>query len=137
MQVSKDLRNCLVIDAPKVSLETIITNDVVAVISDTEFIWKGRLDNVINSGGVKLHPEEIEHKLFSSIASRFFVAGLEDQFLGERLILVIEAEAYQLDDEVFSELLRFEIPKEVYFLPKFIETETGKIKRLQTLTLVS
>jgi O-succinylbenzoic acid--CoA ligase len=38
---------------------------------------------------------------------------------------------------VFSELLKFEIPKEVYFLPKFIETETGKIQRLQTLTLVS
>ena len=65
------------------------------------------------------------------------MAGLVDQILGERLILVIEAQAYQLDDEVFSELLKFEIPKEVYFLPKFIETETGKIQRLQTLTLVS
>ena len=137
VQVSQDLRKCLVIDAPKVSLETIITNDVVEVISETEFIWKGRLDNVINSGGFKLHPEEIEQKLFSTIASRFFVAGLVDQILGERLILVIEAEAYQLDDKVFSELLKFEIPKEVYFLPKFIETETGKIQRLQTLTLVS
>ena len=62
---------------------------------------------------------------------------IKDQILGERLILVIEAEAYQLDDELFSELLKFEIPKEVYFLPKFIETETGKIQRLQTLTLVS
>ena len=137
MQVSQDLRKCLVIDAPKISLETIITNDVVEVISETEFIWKGRLDNVINSGGFKLHPEEIEQKLFSAIASRFFVAGMANQILGERLILVIEAEAYQLDDEVFSELLKFEIPKEVYFLPKFIETETGKIQRLQTLTLVS
>ena len=86
---------------------------------------------------VTKHPEEIEQKLFPTIASRFFVAGLIDQILGERLILVIEAEAYQLDDEVFSELLKFEIPKEVYFLPKFIETETGKIQRLQTLTLVS
>ena len=104
VQVSQDLRKCLVIDAPKVSSETIITNDVVEVISETEFIWKGRLDNVINSGGIKLHPEEIEQKLFPAIASRFFVAGLVDQILGERLILVIEAEAYQLDDELLQVL---------------------------------
>jgi len=136
VKISQDHRNCLVIDAPKVSSETIITNDVVDVISETKFIWKGRFDNVINSGGVKLHPEEIENKLFSTIHSRFFVAGLFDQILGEKLILLIEGQACKLDDEIFSQLSKFEIPKDVFFLPRFIETETGKIQRLKTLDLL-
>ena len=42
--VSKDKRSCLVIHAPKISNEKIITNDVVEVVSKTEFNWKGRID---------------------------------------------------------------------------------------------
>ena len=42
--ISKDKRSCLVIYAPKISNEKIITNDVVEVVSKTEFNWKGRID---------------------------------------------------------------------------------------------
>ncbi|KKM91697.1 hypothetical protein LCGC14_1225890, partial [marine sediment metagenome] len=48
--ISTDDRNCLRIDAPKISKETIVTNDVVNLISNTEFQWLGRFDNIINSG---------------------------------------------------------------------------------------
>jgi O-succinylbenzoic acid--CoA ligase len=40
--------------------EKILTNDIVKLISDTEFVWLGRFDNVINSGGVKINTEQIE-----------------------------------------------------------------------------
>ena len=41
------------------------TKDVVQLIDTNRFIWKGRKDNVINSGGVKLYPEEIEQIMVS------------------------------------------------------------------------
>jgi O-succinylbenzoic acid--CoA ligase len=134
--VSRDKRSCLVIHAPKISDVDIITNDVVEVVSKTEFNWKGRLDHVINSGGVKLHPEEIEQKLSHKIHSRFFIAGIPDEILGEKCILVIEGENYQITKKHFSKLSRFEIPKEIFFIPKFIETGSGKIQRFKTLDLL-
>ena len=88
--ISQDQRNCLVISAPKIVKDIVITNDVVELISETEFKWLGRIDNVINSGGIKLHPEEIEKKLSQIISQRFFVAGIPDSKLGEKLILIIE-----------------------------------------------
>ena len=134
--ISKDKRSCLVIRAPKISDENIITNDVIELISKSEFNWKGRLDHVINSGGVKLHPEEIEQKLSNTIYSRFFVAGILDEILGEKCILVIEGENYPITKKHFSKLSRFEIPKAIFFIPKFIETGSGKIQRLKTLDLL-
>jgi O-succinylbenzoic acid--CoA ligase len=139
--ITQDQRNCLIIHAPKVANEPVITNDIVEIISPTEFQWKGRFDNVINSGGVKLHPEEIEKKLSPYIANRFFVAGLPDEKLGEKLVLIIEGD----ESSVISKSMRnlkdilskFEVPKEIYSIPKFKETPTGKVQRSQTLELLS
>ena len=113
--------------------EPVVTNDVVKVINDKQFIWLGRYDNVINSGGVKLFPEQIEEKLSRYIERRFFVRGLPDEKLGEKLVLVIEGEAYTLDEEVFARLGKFEKPKEILFIDKFTETTSGKIKRAESI----
>jgi len=144
VEIYKDVRNCLVIKAPKVSDEIIFTNDIVRLVSDTQFDWLGRLDNVINSGGVKLHPEIIEEKLSVIINKRFFVIGIPDSKLGERLVLVIEEpidtveikKSLQFKISQLKTLDKFEIPKEVYFVNKFIETETNKIQRTNTLNLL-
>lgn len=133
--IYKDHRNCLVIKAPKVSKALVFTNDVVNLISDTEFEWLGRFDNVINSGGVKLHPEKIEEKLSKIIDTRFFVTGIFDKVLGEKLILIIEGNLREINFKNTS-LLKFEIPKETYFLEHFVETETKKIQRKKTLDLL-
>jgi O-succinylbenzoic acid--CoA ligase len=137
VQLSQDNRDCLVIDAPKVAEEKIITNDVIRLISDTEFEWLGRYDNVINSGGVKLHPEKIEEKLSKIISNRFFVIGVPDKRLGEKLVLVVEGKEYNIILNEAKELTKYETPKEVYFVDQFIETETKKIQRKKTLDLVS
>lgn len=70
--VSKDERGCLVIEAPNITDEKLITNDIVEIYSDTSFDWLGRYDNVINSGGIKLYPEQIEEKLQGLINAEFF-----------------------------------------------------------------
>lgn len=145
--IYKDQRNCLVIDAPKVAKEIIFTNDVVNLISDTQFEWLGRFDNVINSGGIKLHPEKIEEKLSKIISNRFFVVGIKDEKLGEKLVLIIEVNESVIsshpeisgEKSLFNEiknlttLSKFEIPKEIHFIKGFVETETGKIQRKKTL----
>lgn len=140
VRISINDKNCLVIDAPKISKNPFITKDVVNLISDTEFKWLGRYDNIINSGGVKLFPEQIETKLAVLIDSRFFVGGLPDEKFGQKLILVLQGEVVidDLSKKIASlpSLEKYEIPKAIYSLPAFIETETGKIRRKQTLGLL-
>ena len=157
ISISTDQRNCLVINAPKISENQIITNDIVELISDSEFKWLGRFDNIINSGGVKLIPEQIEEKLSKIIEQRFFVAGIPDELLGEKLVLVVEMQSNKVSEEqsVISSraeksqiknlkaeisnlitLSKYETPKEIYFLDKFIETSTKKIQRKKTLDLL-
>ncbi len=135
-----DNRDCLVINAPMVSNHQIVTNDIVDLISDTQFKWVGRYDNVINSGGIKLIPEQIESILSKSITNRFFVAGVPDVALGEKLTLFVEG---NLDVQMMSQkihglgaLQKFEIPKDIITVPIFAETKNGKINRLATLKKV-
>lgn len=133
VSIAIDDRNCLIIKAPKLNPEIIVTNDIVELMSAQEFIWKGRIDNVINSGGIKLFPEQIEEKLLNKIPSRFFIGGVPDEKLGEKVVLFIEGLAYQLDSAVFDELDKYEKPKEIFFFRSFLETETGKIKRKEII----
>ncbi len=138
--ISKDDRACLIIDAPGITSKPVATNDVVELLSETEFKWLGRFDTIINSGGIKLIPEEIEKKLSTVINSRFFVTGIPDASLGEKLVLFVEGETDEdrlhLKINALPTLEKFERPKEIYSLPVFVETESGKIKRSETKALV-
>lgn len=139
VSITQDDRNCLVIDAPKVSFELIKTNDIVKIHSSTEFEWLGRYDNVINSGGVKLFPEQIEHKLSQLIKECFFVIGIPDEQFGEQLVLIIESEgeiSFSKADYENCQLTKFEIPKQIFVTSKFVQTPSGKIQRKQTLDLL-
>ncbi|SIS56069.1 O-succinylbenzoic acid--CoA ligase [Zobellia uliginosa] len=141
VSVTTDERGCLVIDAPLVSNETIYTNDIVRLTSEKTFKWLGRFDNVINSGGVKLFPEQIEAKLASIIDNRFFVAALPDEVLGQKLVLLVEGvdETAQLKDKIanLTTLNKFEVPKDIFAMEAFVETSSGKIKRKATLNKVA
>lgn len=133
VKVSVDDRDCLIIKAKKISNKAIVTNDIVELLSDTQFIWEGRYDNVINSGSVKLIPEQIEEKLSTLIPRRYFVFGLADDNLGEKVVLYVEGEPLVIDESTFNVLTKFEKPKEIIFIPKFKETATGKIMRKDSL----
>ena len=54
--VRQDDRKCLIIDAPKLDVENLVTNDEVVLISPKHFRLIGRVDHVINSGGNKATP---------------------------------------------------------------------------------
>ncbi|WP_034924036.1 AMP-binding protein [Gillisia sp. CAL575] len=138
--ISKDNRGCLIINAPNISDEEIVTNDIVEILTYKKFLWKGRYDNVVNSGGIKLNPEDIESKLSGVIDGRFFLIGMPDDALGEKLVLFIEADfseelLVKLQEKVQSvkKLGKFEVPKKIYLIAKFEETPNGKIHRKNTL----
>jgi len=134
-----DLRNCLIIDALKVSEKQIVTNDIVEVVTDSKFKWLGRFDHIINTGGIKLIPEQIEEKLYQIIRQRFFITSVPDEVLGEKVVLVVEGDvAKNLNSQILKlkSITKFEIPKEVYFIKQFLETETKKIQRQRTLDLI-
>ncbi len=131
VKFTTDERGCLVISAPYLT-EVITTNDLVELVSSISFKWLGRHDFVINSGGVKLHPESIERKLKPFITTPFIIASEKDEALGQKVILVIEENTKDYDfSKVFAHLDPYEQPKKVYTLSKFPYTETGKVKRTQ------
>ena len=140
--VSADSRGCLCINAPKLGVNKLKTNDVVSLSSGTEFNWLGRLDNVINSGGIKLQAEPLENKLEAYISSRFMLAGVADEVLGQKLILIVEGDGNGNETDLLSQikkaagLQKYEVPKTVYFLDKFELTKSTKIKRKATLAKV-
>lgn len=141
VSLATDTRGCLVIEAPKVAESLLVTNDMVDLISEDEFRWLGRYDNVINSGGIKLIPEQIESKLCNLFTHRFFVAGLPDKKLGQKLVIVVEGnmEIKQVRQllNTAKGLSKYQIPKTIFVVPEFLETETGKIRRSKTLELLS
>ena len=127
-----DLENCLQIEAPNVCDHLLKTTDSVDLLNDQQFIWLGRADYVINSGGIKLHPEQIEKKLESLIiGNRFYIHAAKDEKLGQKVVLHIEGSINQdkLNNEMKKYLNKFEIPKAILIHPSFKETKTGKVIR--------
>jgi O-succinylbenzoic acid--CoA ligase len=138
-----DDRNCLKIKAQKLINKEIVTNDIVNLISSTEFEWLGRFDHVINSGGIKLFPEQIEEKLSSYINQAFFLIGIPDEYLGEKMILLIESNDHSEEQKkkilakIEPYLENFQSPRDIFTISKFKRTSTGKIQRKATFTSVT
>lgn len=134
--INTDQRQCLTIKAPELSKELLITNDIVETVDKNHFKWLGRFDNVINSGGIKIFPEQVEKKLSGLIQQHFFITSQPDDILGEKVVLVIEGitfskiELNQLKEKIAAQLDNFEYPKVIIFKNKFEYTESGKFKRV-------
>ena len=142
IKVSTDERSCLIIEAPDLGQPQLHTNDIVSLISNTQFDWLGRVDNVINSGGVKVYAEEIEQKLQPAINSPFFVGAIADELTGQKVVLAIEAENLPQNEidrlkKLLDQFDKIRRPKEILFIPKFVRTENGKIKRKDSINLLT
>lgn len=136
VSIATDERNCLKIKAPLIVAAEVQTNDIVEIVTANSFKWIGRHDNVINSGGVKLFPEQIEAKLGKQIVQSFFITGVSDENLGQKVLLVVEGEPFTVSDTLFSNLEKYEQPKEVVFISEFVRTETTKINIKKTLNSI-
>lgn len=139
ISLSTDDRDCLKITAPKLLDQAITTNDIVNLVSNNEFEWLGRFDHVINSAGIKIFPEQIEEQLASFISQPFFLIGIPDEKLGEKMILLIESnhindeQKTQIQTRINTYLENFQRPRNIFFIPNFERTLTNKIQRKATL----
>lgn len=132
----------LIIHAPGLGLPRLETTDVVELVGENAFYWKGRADFAINSGGIKFHPELIEKKLAGIIDTRFFITGEKDPLLGEKMVLVLEGSENDFHPQAIlkaikPKLSRYEVPKKIYFVAAFPETASGKVNRLQTRKMLN
>jgi O-succinylbenzoic acid--CoA ligase len=139
VKIGTDERGCLTINAPSTEHHTIITNDLVELTGNNTFRWMGRIDNVINSGGIKIHTDYLEEKIDrvlheAGFQNRLFVNPMPDAEFGEIAVLIIEG---NIDLDTINKILKeklkkFEVPKKIVAIEKFTETATQKIDKIAT-----
>lgn len=156
VEIGRDKRGCLAIEpvlsAVEVSVVTggqrLRTNDLVDLNPDGSFVWRGRIDNTINSGGVKVQVETVEAALGRALLRvaggryaqrRFFVGPMEYLRLGQAVVAVIEGAAFstvelrEMKQLLQGSLDKYEVPRRFYFLPRLAETSSGKLDRISDL----
>ncbi|MEM6829898.1 MAG: AMP-binding protein [Bacteroidota bacterium] len=109
---------------------TLTSNDVIGRVSTRKFRWIARADFLINTGGIKINPEEVEAKLSVQIMGSFLISSLPDRKLGNKLVLILEEKSSGKEMD-FTQLSKYEIPKETHLLEKIHLTTSGKIDRLK------
>ena len=147
VEVRTDADGCLVIDAPHVCAETLVTNDIAEVATTTgadgrsqvRFRIIGRRDNVICSGGVKIQIEEVERLLRPHLGSDFLITKRADKKFGEAVVLLYKKGGRS--EEELRAVCRRTLPK--YWVPRFFVaadalpyTATGKPARKEAELLV-
>ncbi|MBP0612698.1 AMP-binding protein [Chryseobacterium sp. cx-311] len=136
VKISQDARGCLEITAPSLSPSVLHTNDVVEL-QGNRFKFVGRADNIINSGGLKIQPEQVESILRQYLDADAVVGGVPDILLGQKLVVVVEGEntseirsgLIEAFKGIRTALSKNHVPKDVMFLSTFPRLPNGKINR--------
>lgn len=139
IRISKDERDCLVIDTPFLK-EKIITNDCIELVSENKFKWLGRIDNVINSGGIKIQPEILEKKFEDILKKSCVVLGEPDEILGQKLVLVVESTEPEVSIQILKILSPFfdkkMLPKTIRFVKELPRNKSFKIDRVELKRMI-
>ena len=150
VRISQSEDGCLVIDAPEVCAERLVTNDIVEI-SQGRFRVVGRKDNVICSGGIKIQTEEVERALKPYLHVPFMITKRKDSKYGEIVVMMvedrgerreergkwIEERGEKIEDSLKTRLQRlcrehlpkYWQPRDFVFVERIPMTETGKIAR--------
>jgi O-succinylbenzoic acid--CoA ligase len=150
VKITRAGNGCLRIKSPVTGNVWVQTSDLVTIDAAGGFEWSGRIDNLINSGGIKISPEKIEQNIALALLDHdlgdeelnFFVTGWPDKAYGEVVALIFEKSAMsagfvtKLRDSLSQRLSSYEIPKHFINVGSFVRTRTGKIERTATLSKV-
>ncbi|MDA3879223.1 MAG: AMP-binding protein [Prolixibacteraceae bacterium] len=134
--VQVDENWCLQIEAPGFFESVLQTTDVVELVSPKAFRWLGRADNVINSGGIKISPEQLEKEISAIINRENVITSIPDRLLGQKLVLVIEGSKECCNENALLAKIEKQIgkhmsPKLVYYIETLPRTSTMKVDRAQ------
>ena len=123
----------------------ISTNDLVKFKSDKLFKILGRKDFIINSGGLKIDPKNLENILNqilnqNNLSILYFFYPKKDLKYGEVIGLALEINKDKTIENIIlegfkSKLENKYLPKEIIYIEKFQRTWNGKINIPQTLEL--
>ena len=133
--VTADERGCLVVDTPHLGTVRHVTNDQVELLDERRFRWLGRADNMILTGGRKVHPEELELRTAGLLPFAHYFVGVPDDRLGQAVMLVVESTAPEAEvraevDRCLSGVLApHERPRRIAVQRMFSRTGTGKVRR--------
>lgn len=121
----------LVIQAPQVCDDTLVTNDLAEIHPDGTFTILGRKDNTINTGGIKVQIESIEETLRSIISVTFAITAIPHPGLGEAIVLLVEktTDTDSLPDRIASLLPKYQQPKYIRQVDAIPLTGSGKTDR--------
>jgi O-succinylbenzoic acid--CoA ligase len=138
--IAADERGCLVIEASWLP-KRIITNDLVELKDKGSFRWLGRHDNLINSGGVKIVPEEVERLVALNTGRECVALGISDPKFGQKLVLVLEQNQNtdnpdELKNNLNSILPRHWKCKELRFVTKFPRNDAFKVDRKALIEMI-
>ncbi len=137
--VSNNSDSCLVVEVEGITEEPLVTHDLVEFDYQNGFRIEGRVDDVINTGGIKVIPTEIEKRIEKYISRPYVISSINDKMLGDKVVLAIEGDAFNVEEllEDINNLEFYEIPKDIIFVPQLPRTETGKIKRSVVREMIS
>jgi len=112
------------------------TGDLGRLDKDGFLVLLGRNKDVINRGGEKIYPLEIDDLLLKHPAvQNAAVFALPHLTLGEEVAAVVSlregstASSAELQDYLREQLAEFKIPKQIFFSDKIPSGATGKIRR--------
>jgi O-succinylbenzoic acid--CoA ligase len=133
IKISVDPRGCLMIEASFLK-NRVITNDVVEIIRRNRFLWKGRIDNLINSGGIKISPEYLEKMIVEILGHESYVVGIPDNKLGQKLVMVTTHPCSSVEKKTMLNALRdklpsHHLPSEIIVFHSFPRNRSLKINR--------
>jgi len=129
VSVSLSAEGCLVIDAPQVCAERLVTNDVAELRSDGRFRILGRRDNTICSGGLKIQIEEVERLLAPHLSDSFLITKRKDEKFGEAVVLLTVGDPLAAQSVCQRVLPKHWAPRHYVQVSALPLTETGKPAR--------
>jgi O-succinylbenzoic acid--CoA ligase len=134
--VSLNEEGCLVIDAPEVCKERLVTNDIAELATNNySFRILGRRDNVICSGGIKIQTEEVERMLKAHLRVPYLISKRQDKKFGEVVVLLTEGDVEEAKALCEAVLPKFQRPKAYIHVSEIPLTETKKPARRQAEVL--
>ena len=130
VRLSLSDEDCLIIDAPEVCPEPLVTNDV-AELSSQKFKILGRKDNIICSGGLKIQAEQLERQLRPHLRAPYLISKRPDAKFGEIVVLLTEGSVDEAREVCQRVLPKYHQPRAYIHLDHIPLTETGKPARFR------
>lgn len=121
--------------------DELITTDVVNCKNNREFEVLGRLDYIINSGGLKFQPEWIENMIYEGLHLKevLVISSKKDEVLGDKIVLVVNDNSeIKIEDLIFLKKINpYILPKEIIVMESIPMNEGGKLDRLKIKSMIN